>query len=301
MDINQLYEAIDLQHISDYVANGQEEHLTLDFKTVSNANLKGEDDKRNFAKALSGFANSSGGLIVWGVDARKNSQGVDCAVEAKPISSLRLFISRLNELTGSFVNPLVDGVVHRGVEIESDTGFAITLVPASNSGPHMAKAGEDRYYKRNGASFYRLEHFDLEDMFGRRPRPNLVPVVKTEFSYSATTGGWTVAFDILNEGRGTAKHVCIEFPWQGGMKEAPSLWAHVQGAYDPTSRHHSLMFELPAPRVIHPGMTIGFQELHLAYQPFQPGDTTALECKIYCEGCAPASHVIQGKLRQHGK
>lgn len=29
----------------------------------------------------------------------------------------------------------------------------------------MAKLEEDRYYKRSGDSFYRMEHFDLEDMF----------------------------------------------------------------------------------------------------------------------------------------
>jgi hypothetical protein len=37
----------------------------------------------------------------------------------------------------------------------------------------MAKFGQDRYYKRSGDTFRRMEHFDLEDMFGRRPRPKL--------------------------------------------------------------------------------------------------------------------------------
>ena len=37
----------------------------------------------------------------------------------------------------------------------------------------MAKLGENRYYKRSGDSFYQMEHFDLEDMFGRRRKPKL--------------------------------------------------------------------------------------------------------------------------------
>src|SRR5262245_12795518 len=106
MDINQLYEAIDLQHIDDYIANRQEEHLTLDFKMINRADLSHKDDRRNFAKALSGFANSSGGLIIWGVEANnKNAESIDCAVGKKEISSLRLFISKLNEFTGDFVSP----------------------------------------------------------------------------------------------------------------------------------------------------------------------------------------------------
>lgn len=37
----------------------------------------------------------------------------------------------------------------------------------------MALLGEQRYSKRSGDSFYQMEHFDLEDMFGRRQRPAL--------------------------------------------------------------------------------------------------------------------------------
>jgi hypothetical protein len=208
-----------------------------------------------------------------------------------------MFISKLNEFTGSFVSPIVDGVVHRGVETADDTGFAITLIPASSSGPHMAKAGEDRYYKRSGDSFYKMEHFDLEDMFGRRAQPKLVPVTKTEFSYSPKT----VFFEIKNEGRGAAKHVCIEFPWKKGLESSVlNQWTYFPGSWDAKTQHQSLMFEPSSTRIIHPGMAIGFWELHLSNPPFQFGETTALECTIYCEGCSPTSHVIKGTLQAKG-
>jgi hypothetical protein len=103
--------------------------------------------------------------------AKKNQDGVDCAQAPAEISSLKLFLSRLNELTGEALSPVVDGVQHKLLETSAETGFAATFVPESLSGPHMAKLGDDRYYKRSGASFYRMEHFDLEDMFGRRQKP----------------------------------------------------------------------------------------------------------------------------------
>jgi len=83
------------------------------------------------------------------------------------------FLSTLNSLTGGAVNPDVPGVQHRIIESAPDAGFALTLVPASDRGPHMAKCGEDRYYKRSGSHFIKMEHFDIEDMFGRRAKPNL--------------------------------------------------------------------------------------------------------------------------------
>jgi len=206
MDLNETFERLAVDQISEFVRLGQEENLHLEFKTIANSNLRGGDDKRNLAKCISGFANSSGGIIVWGVDARKNAQGIDCASATKEIVSPRIFVSRLNELTGEAVSPVVDGIRHKTIEITPDLGFAATLVPESDSGPYMAKLGDDRYYKRSGDSFYRLEHFDLEDMFGRRQRPRLL-VRLNNLLFSADNTQELLRFTLQNMGRAIAKHV----------------------------------------------------------------------------------------------
>jgi len=78
----------------------------------------------------------------------------------------------------------------------------------------MAKAGEDRYYKRSGDSFYRMEHFDIEDMFGRRKKPNLslFTIVKgrvqSQDSQGKTYEG-TIIVGIKNTGRGIAKYIYL--------------------------------------------------------------------------------------------
>ena len=46
-----------MDDISEFISSMQEENLNLDFKTINNSNLTNNDDKRNLAKALSGFAN----------------------------------------------------------------------------------------------------------------------------------------------------------------------------------------------------------------------------------------------------
>jgi hypothetical protein len=172
MSLRELFDALTLDDLRAFVANQQGEDLTLDFKTVNRAELDA-DDRKNLAKALSGFSNSSGGLIVWGIDARKNDQGLDCATEVREIERVSVFLARLNELTSRAVDPPVDGIRHKTIVSADDRGCAVTLVPESDRGPHMAKLREDRYYKRSGDSFYKLEHFDLQDMFGRRKRPSL--------------------------------------------------------------------------------------------------------------------------------
>lgn len=210
MDLEKAFSELSLDDIDRYIAESQEENLNLDFKVINRSDLTHADDKKNLSKALSGFANSSGGIVIWGLDGRKNASGIDCAYGKKEIKPLSLFVSRLNELTGEGVYPPVAGVRHRPVPLSDDAGFAVTIVPESDSGPHMAKLGEDRYYKRSGDSFYRMEHYDVQDMFGRRRRPELKLNTKLTFAGGGSSGGKKyvnvqVTYALENVGRGAAK------------------------------------------------------------------------------------------------
>jgi len=205
MNLKEFFDSIDSNTIKGFVEARRQEDLHLDFKTAP----KGLDKeaRRNVAKAVSGFANSDGGIVVWGISARKVDE-VDAADQLDPIRQLAKFVSDLNSFTGQFVSPLVDGVEHRVIPDPSlqDSGYVITLVPVSNAGPHMAKGGEDRYYKRSGDSFYRLEHYEVADLFGRRPHASLSLHCRPTFHDRRVS----VEVGIVNSGRGMARFPYLE-------------------------------------------------------------------------------------------
>lgn len=214
MALRDTFDAIDLATIQAYVTDQREEDLHLDFKNVQTAALT-RDDRKTFSVALSGFANSDGGIIIWGVDARPNAQGVDCASALNEINNARQCLTRLNDLTGQLVSPIVDGVAHRAILSVGDAGFCASLVPPSDRGPHMAGGGEDRYYKRSGSSFYRLEHFDVADMFGRRGRSALTVALMPE------RAGRYLRVVLKNEGRAPARSPYIALNLNAGYRASP--------------------------------------------------------------------------------
>jgi predicted HTH transcriptional regulator len=288
MNLSETFDRLGLKEIEEFLELGQEENLQLDFKIINNANLNGSDDKRNLAKCISGFANSSGGIIVWGVDARKNAQDVDCAVGRKEIKPIKLFLSRLNTLTGQAVSPIVDGIRHRAIETSENSGFAITLVPETESGPHMAKLGEDRYYKRSGDSFYKMEHFDLEDMFGRRQQPKLELQIETSPATDDNPSE-DVTFRIKNSGRAVAKHSGF---W---MRLDNAEIKTVQGGLDNISRINdgrpTVSFEHSV-GVIHPsGISLSAGRVRI--RRINPTGNLGLRFHLYCENMRPTESTLE--------
>lgn len=161
--------------IDEWVDEGCREDLHLDFKRKSNPYVPSlnEDDRRNYSRALSGFANSDSGLIIWGVGA----PGVGTAERSKhPIRSVKAFAEFLDSYISRLVSPPIMSASNHVIfeDEEKDIGYVASYIPKSDRAPHRAEAeGSKHYYKRYGESFKIAEHYELEYMFGRRLAPDL--------------------------------------------------------------------------------------------------------------------------------
>lgn len=154
-------------------------------------NPKLSDKGRNaeiFGIALSGFANNEGGVLVWGIKEIKKGGEFDHR-EMKPFKGVRKFEEELNLLAGEWVAPVVEGFRTKPIYTNEskDEGVILVLIPKSDFTPHMSKVGKIfvelkngkskkielgyRYYRRSGSSFKPMEHSEIDDMFGRRPKP----------------------------------------------------------------------------------------------------------------------------------
>src|SRR5258706_5120319 len=160
------------------VAEHREESLYLEFKRkqdTSHPEIE-DSDRRNFSKAVSAFANADGGVLIFGVATGRQTPGQpDRADALMPITNAHGFAGRLADSILNTTQPPVDAVEFRVIESTAQprTGYVACLVPASDTVPHHAVLADREYYRRTASGSRRLEHIDLEDMFGRRPRPVL--------------------------------------------------------------------------------------------------------------------------------
>ena len=130
------------------------------------------DDQKNLAKAVSGFSNSGGGVLIWGLENR--------TLSPKPICDIQGFVSSLLQLAPQLTDPTVPGIEGDWLGADNNNpneGFGLIYIPESPLPPHRVllnhKEIKNYYYIRSGEDFVVASHIQLEDMFGRRPKPVL--------------------------------------------------------------------------------------------------------------------------------
>lgn len=174
-DLFSRIESQGLEAIHGMLSEAKSEEAFLDFKQSGDGGTGRqlcEPDLKNFSKALSGFSNADGGVIVWGVDA-PSGPGGDVATGLVPLQNCRNFAARLDDKVSWGTSPPVLGV--RSIAIPDQTGtsgYVATLIPQSAVGPHQGTK-EKRYYVRAGSSFEPVTHSVLAGMFGRRPQASV--------------------------------------------------------------------------------------------------------------------------------
>lgn len=127
----------------------------LEFKSGLTRN---EDIKPHWSKALGAFANSGGGVLIWGIRAdRDPATGVDAVQEEAPVADVDLLVSKLKDLQPPATDPPIKGVVIHPLLLpgENTQGFVVCFIPESDAKPHRSEFGKNdvkRFNMRIGDS-----------------------------------------------------------------------------------------------------------------------------------------------------
>lgn len=143
------------------IDNGVSEGRTIEYKREVPG--PGDVDKVKFLKAVSGMANTDGGDLIYGIDAK---DGIPLAAPGLSMSQADQVKLRLEGILQTSIEPRVPSVVLHAVPMAAES--CVLVVPTRRSwlAPHRISVGNHaQFYGRNSASTYPMDVTQLREAF----------------------------------------------------------------------------------------------------------------------------------------
>lgn len=151
------FEALDAAALSAFVARCLPEDHYLDYKRFVGGKTAKEgdagdpalsgDEKKEFAKDLSGFANASGGLLLVGYD-EPSKDGMTPAV-FHGVRDGPALQRVLENVAATRCDPRLPGLLMKTIAVDAERSAVVCFVPPSPSKPHAVDA---RFHRRGSES-----------------------------------------------------------------------------------------------------------------------------------------------------
>jgi hypothetical protein len=156
--------------INELIANQVQESLLLDYKS-RDALRRAEDRKRvDLCKDVSAFANSAGGILVYGVEEDKHfPTQIDDGYDPNDITK-----EWIEQVINSGIQRRVGGIIINQIHLsglKAGRVMYVVIIPQSPDAPHMAS--DNRYYKRFNFESVPMEEYEVRDVARRVETPEL--------------------------------------------------------------------------------------------------------------------------------
>lgn len=298
---------ISYQDFENFLLSGVEENLNLDYKSgelligwqrsyIVNNRLENNRSDKGFsdlAKAIIGFANAEGGLLMLGVKELPeviNGRPIKVrpgAVEPLPLGivSKEMIESKLRAL----IQFPIDDLRIVPLKCSNEQDFVCLIdVPQSVRAPHQLSS-DHVYYQRRNFSTEAMDHYQVNDLFGKR----LAPSLEVSFTAKSIQANQTIELQGLlrNYGRVIAKYpMCligiISPQYKFAITGSPDGWN--------TVTEKSAQYTPAGDNVVYPSIGLKLNTLPIiASSPEDYGTPLLLSCIFCAELTQPKQYRFQ--------
>ncbi len=201
-----------------------QESLHLDYKQ---SEAIADNKRAEIAKDVYAFANSDGGLIVYGVVEDKEKRLPE-KIDEGIANGSKFNREWLENVIAANVAPKLEGVEISEIPITDDRSIFAVRVPKSYRGPHQERMESKRYYRRYNFKSEPMEDYEIREVRNRRrfapPLINIEVRVKGFVDLIVSNPGDLLAQDIqfaFSEGMKWWEDADPPTPLKSGMKSLP--------------------------------------------------------------------------------
>jgi len=268
--------------VEEWAATKARETEYLEFKRVSDDNTV----KKAWSEALSGFANTEGGILVWGIGTEKlklpdADRKIDVATETKPVPNTAAFGQFLRDnLMDSTIEP-VRGVEYLEIPATAGGGYVLCLIPEGNGKPYRDDRAK-QYWQRIGDSFVVIPHTLLRSLFYPQSRPWFDACI-----YWA--GTHYIQIDLFNKGKVSADGVYVRIRYKNDQWElrSPKPFQEVSRMGDDNWRSYAA----ECTTSIHPLQQLCCASIRLT-GPSERMAVAPIEMVLHCRDSEPIKYRI---------
>lgn len=187
------------------------ESEVVEYKEANNVFSDKGNFRQELAKDVSAFANSDGGVLVFGVKTHATDKTLPEAITGIIDSNIESFDRLVNANIRKDIKGITKRVISKG---DGSLKVMVVNIPQSEDAPHQSLI-DKKYYIRRLAQSEPMEHYLVELMFGRRFGPVLdlnVELVgkpedwKLEFKEDGFANPLTVRLTIVNTGKRVGRY-----------------------------------------------------------------------------------------------
>lgn len=189
-----------IDRIDQYIKEGLEENLHLDYKGAGSI-LNKPEKKKEISKDVSAFANSDGGTLIYGVAEFTESGKKHLPEKIDPINGNEFTKEWLEQVINSSISPRINNITITPIQTKSiDENLVIYVVeiPKGNTA-HQAK--DKRYYRRYNFESIMMEDWEIKDIINRPQHPS----IELEFELSSRADSLNIY--AINSGNSYAMYV----------------------------------------------------------------------------------------------
>lgn len=198
------------QSLEDLITAAEAEGQYLECK-APHAPVVDKGLRSQLCTLASGFANSGGGVVLFGVSTTtKLHSGLDVLAQLEPIGSCDAFAKRIDRLVGTLTTPTVKcppaRVLRRSAS--DSKGIVVLLVPGTLGDP-VQSLDDRRFYIRAGAEFVEMPYPLLKRMFAGSEAPDIEPVFDGRLVSRLPNGTWRIPIIAKNRSTHAGRDVDV--------------------------------------------------------------------------------------------